>query len=118
MSYRIVFATSFRRSVKRLEKRFGHVKDDVRVAIQQLLQDPRRGVVIPGGSGARKHRMLNTDLGKGKSGGYRLIYCVEDQPTPTIYLLLLYAKSDRDDVTRRELEQLLDALVSEMEEQG
>jgi hypothetical protein len=40
---------------------------------------------------------------------------VEDQPMPTIYLLLLYAKSDQEDVTQRELQQLLDELAAEME---
>ena len=74
---------------------------------------PKLGVVIPGGSGVRKLRIRNTDLSKGKSGGYRLLYCVEDQPVPTIYVLLLYAKSGREDVTRRELKQLLDEMAAE-----
>jgi len=116
MDYQVVLTTSFRHSIKRLEKRFRHVKDDVRTAIRQLQQNPRQGTVIPGGFGARKVRVLNTDLGKGKSGGYRLIYYVEDLPTPIIYLLLLYAKSDRDDVTRSELKRLLDELINEMRE--
>jgi len=117
MSYSIVLTRSFKKSIKRLKKRFRHVKDDVRVAIQVLLQSPQLGVVIPGSSGIRKLRVRNTDLPKGKSSGYRLLYYVEDQPTPTIYLLLLYAKSDREDVTRRELQQLLDELADEIEEE-
>ena len=116
MSYNIVLTRSFKHSVKRLQKRFRHVKGDVRVAIQVLLQTPRFGVVIPGGSGVRKLRVRNTDLGKGKRGGYRLLYCVEDQPVSTIYLLLLYAKSDREDITRQGLKQLLDELAGEMVE--
>ncbi|MBC8449015.1 MAG: type II toxin-antitoxin system RelE/ParE family toxin [Chloroflexi bacterium] len=116
MSYNVIPARSFKHSVKRLQKRFPHVKDDVRVAIQVLLQAPRLGVVVPGGSGVHKLRVRNTDLGKGKSGGYRLLYYVEDQPVPIIYLLLLYAKSDREDVTRQELKQLLDELGEEMGE--
>jgi len=35
------------------------------------------------------------------------------EPVPTIYLLLLYPKSDREDVTRQELKQLLDELADE-----
>jgi mRNA-degrading endonuclease RelE of RelBE toxin-antitoxin system len=116
MNYSVVLTRSFKRSVKRLEKRFRHVKDDVRIAIQVLLQSPKLGVVIPGASGIRKVRVRNTDLPKGKSGGYRLLYYVGDQPAPTIHLLLLYAKSDREDVTRRELQQLLDELAAEMGE--
>lgn len=114
MSYSVVLTRSFQHSVKQLEKRFRRVKDDVRVAIQVLLQTPRLGVIIPGSSGVRKLRVRNADLGKGKRGGYRLLYYVEDQPIPTIYLLLLYAKSDREGVTRRELKQLLDELADEM----
>ncbi len=116
MSYNLVLTPSFKHSVRKLKKRFRRVKDDVGVAIQVLLQAPRLGVVIPGGSGVRKLRVRNTDLSKGKRGGYRLLYYVEDQPVPTIYLLLLYAKSDREDVTRRELKQLLDELADEMGE--
>ena len=116
MSYRVVLAASFKHSVKRLKKRFRHAKEDVREAVRQLLRNPMQGAVIPGGYGVRKLRVCNTDLKKGKSGGYRLLYYVEGQPTPTIYLLMLYFKSDRDDVTRRELKQLLDELADEIEE--
>lgn len=116
MNYSVVLTRSFKRSVKRLDKRFRHVKNDVHIAIQVLLQSPRLGVVIPGASGIRKLRVRNTDLPKGKSGGYRLLYYVEDQPMPTIYLLLLYAKSDQEDVTQRELQQLLDELATEIED--
>jgi mRNA-degrading endonuclease RelE of RelBE toxin-antitoxin system len=117
MDYRIVYATSFKRSIRRLERRFRHVRDDVREAIKELLENPRRGAVIPRGSGARKHRVASTDLQKGKSGGYRLIYLVEDQPAPLIYLLLLYSKSDQSDITHYELRLLLRELESEMNEE-
>lgn len=36
---------------------------------------------------------------------------VESQLVPTVHLLLLYAKSDRDDVTMRELKRLLRGLA-------
>ena len=116
MSYNVVLAPSFKHSIRKLQKRFRHVKNDVGVAVRVLLQTPRLGVVIPGGSGVRKLRVRNTDLSKGKRGGYRLLYYVEDEPAPTIYLLLLYAKSDREDITRQELKQLLDKLADEMGE--
>ena len=113
MSYKVVLAPSFKRSVKKLKKRYRHVKDDARAAIHVLLQTPKLGVVIPGGSGIRKLRVRNTDLRKGKSGGYRLLYYVVDEPNATIYLLLLYAKSDRANVTRRELRAFLNELGDE-----
>jgi mRNA-degrading endonuclease RelE of RelBE toxin-antitoxin system len=106
MSYRVVLSPSFKRSIARL-KRFRHVKDDVRDAVRTLLERPELGAVIPGGGGARKLRVRNSDISKGKSGGYRLIYYVETSPVPTIYLLLMYSKLDKDDVTRQELEDLI-----------
>ncbi len=111
MSYKVILTRSFKSSVERLVKRFPHVKEDVRIAIQTLIQTPRLGVVIPGGEGVRKLRVRNTDLSKGKSSGYRLLYYIEDQPEQTLYLLLLYAKSDQADTTRHELQQLLDELA-------
>lgn len=87
----------------------------MRVAIHTLQQEPRLGVVIPGGSGVRKLRVRNSDLRKGKSGGYRLLYLLAERSEPTIYLIFMYPKSDREDVTRGELHDLLREIESELE---
>ncbi len=113
MSYKVVLTHSFKQSVKRLGKRFRRVKDDVSAALEALEHMPQLGAQIPGGEEVRKLRVANSDLTKGKSGGYRLLYKLADQPEPTLYLLLLYAKSDREDVAKDELRQLLDDLASE-----
>lgn len=109
-SYKVVLTDSFKRSIKRLKKRYRHVKDDVRLAIKALLVTPELGVQIS--FEARKLRVRNSDLKKGKSGGYRLLYFVSEPPEPTIYLLLLYAKSDQENVTQRELQRLLEEIES------
>ena len=114
MSYEVVFSQSFRQSVKRLRKRFRHVKDDTNLAIKVLIQNPRLGTMIPSSSGVRKLRVKNSDLTKGKSGGYRLLYHVQDEPVPTLRLLLMYAKSDKESVTHQELHQLLNELDGEI----
>lgn len=72
MSYRLVLTASFKRSVRRLKKRFKHVKSDVSVAVRVLLETPKLGVVIPGESGARKLRVRNSDLARGKSIALRM----------------------------------------------
>ncbi len=113
MSYKVILTHSFKQSVKRLGKRFRHVKEDVRTAVEALERTPQLGVQIPDGSEVRKLRVANSDLAKGKSGGYRLLYKLTDQPEPMLYLLLLYAKSDQEDVTKDELRQLLDDLTQE-----
>ena len=115
-SYKIRLARSFNRSVKKLERRFRHVKDDVHTAISLIKKAPKTGVVIPGSSGMRKLRIPNRDQQRGKSGGYRLIYYVRDQPTPTIYLLYLYSKSHQQDLTTHEIKQLIDELANTLVE--
>ena len=110
MRYEVVYGQSFGPCVRQLEKRFSHVRDDVRVGIKAILQDSRIGVVIPKDYGARKLRLLSTDIKKGKRGGFRLIYLTEDLPEPRIYLLILYAKPDKGDVSRDELRRLVGEL--------
>ena len=112
MSYSVAFSDSFRRSIKQLKKRYRHVQDDVRVAIRVLLANSKLGAAIPGGNGIRKLRLRNSDLQTGKSGGYRLLYFVEDE-TSTLYMLLLYAKSDRENVLVNELQELINEVFGE-----
>ena len=110
MPYKIVLTDSFKRSLKRLQKRYPQAKADVKEAVGSLLQNPQAGVIIPRGSGVRKLRVRNSNLQRGKSGGYRLLYFSSETPEPAIYLLLLYAKSDQADVSLSELSALLDDL--------
>jgi len=112
MRYEIVFGRTFKENVRRLERRFPHVKADVSAGIRVLQDSPRVGAVIPRGRGARKLRLLSSDLRTGKPGGYRLVYLVEDQPSPCIYLLLLYAKPDRETASTADIERLLAEIAS------
>jgi hypothetical protein len=61
-----------------------------------LAADPLAGDVIPGTGGVRKLRFAAS--GRGKSGGYGVIYYVlnEDQP---ILALLIYGKGERVDMS-------------------
>jgi len=116
MSYKVVFPSFFKKySIKYLEKRFPNVKDDLRLALRQLIQYPKLGVVIPKGQGTRKLRIRNSDSKKGKRSGYRLIYYLVHEPEPIIYPLIMYNKSDKDDITNRELTKLLDNLAKELD---
>jgi len=50
-------------------------------------------------------RVRNSNIQKGKSAGYRLIYQV-DSPT-NIVLLTIYSKSDREDIGANEIRDIL-----------
>lgn len=107
MSYDVVPAESFQACVKQLKKRYQSIGEDLKVAIRSLQTDPTIGNVIPNGEGARKLRVRNSSANKGKSGGFRLIYLVQEVPRQRIVLLLVYSKSDQADVDLTELRRLI-----------
>ena len=81
--------------------------------IATLAANPAAGVDIPGTGGARKVRFAGR--GKGKSGGYRVITFYSGPSVP-VFLLNVFAKGDRVDISqaeRNELRQVLADLASD-----
>ncbi len=72
-------------------------------AITMIAGNPECGDLIPGGGGIRKVRFAVG--GQGKSGGVRIIYYFHDQAVP-IFLLTVFAKNERSNLARAELNQL------------
>ncbi len=68
-----------------------------------LASEPDAGDVIPGSGGCRKWRWRAP--GRGKRGGYRVIYFLRNA-AGVIVLVLLYAKNERDTVDPALLRQL------------
>lgn len=94
-------------SDKELEKT---IKDDI-------LEDPTRGSVVAGTGGVRKFRVSDKGRNKGKRGGFRVIYF--DLPKhETTYLLLLYNKDVKDDLTsdeKKALKKIVEGIKNEYE---
>jgi len=65
-----------------------------------LIADPKAGDRISGSGGLRKIRWAAK--GRGKRGGVRIIY-YHISTRARIYLLVIYAKSEKDDLTSAEL---------------
>ena len=86
MAYRFVFSNKFDRQIKALAKRNPQLRSDLAVFLKDF--DADRHPVIPGGGGARKARMKVS--GRGKSGGYRVIYFVHVEDR--VWLLNVYDK--------------------------
>jgi mRNA-degrading endonuclease RelE of RelBE toxin-antitoxin system len=74
-----------------------------------LLFRPELGSVIPGSGGLRKIRWAAQ--GRGKRGGIRVIYYWHE-PCDPFYLLYVYRKNERDDITTQQL-RVLSRLVRE-----
>lgn len=68
--------------------------------VTMVAADPDIGTVIPGGGGIRKFRYASHE-GKGKRGGARVIYLAVTAKGKA-WLLDIYAKGEKEDLTKAE----------------
>ncbi len=71
-------------------------EDDRNAFVDFIATNPDAGDVIPDTGGLRKIRWGRPNTGKG--GGVRIIYFYHDDSMP-LYLLLIYAKAERENWT-------------------
>ena len=86
-------------------------ENDGQELIDYLAEHPEAGIIMPGTGGIRKLRWART--GMGKRGGVRIIYYYHNEQIP-IYLLTLYSKGVKDDLTsseRRALREFVQTLI-------
>lgn len=96
--------------IRRSEKLL--TEEERRDIVDYLAAHPKAGDIMEGTGGVRKLRWGRQ--GRGKSGGVRVIYYVHSELMP-LYLLTLFAKNERANLTRaerNELAGLVDILVS------
>ncbi len=89
---------------KKQAKRLGLSENELKAIEDEVAQNPDAGDVVPGLKGARKIRVAFGN--KGKRGGGRAIYVVllsED----TTYMILIYAKSEREDLSKEDKEAVI-----------
>ncbi|MCB1048199.1 MAG: hypothetical protein KDC10_13470 [Calditrichaeota bacterium] len=92
---RFVETPVFTRRLKAMMK-----DDDYRALQIALLLAPERGKLIQDSGGLRKFRWSGS--GRGKRGGVRVIYCwAQDQQT--VYLLLIYARNEQEELSASQL---------------
>jgi hypothetical protein len=104
MSFKILLSDTFQRDFKQLAKRYASLKSDLLNLIESLENNPTQGT--PLGNNLFKIRIAITSTGKGKSGGARIISLVKvvDQE---VFLITIYAKSERESISKEDLEKLI-----------
>ena len=107
MSYQIETIRPFDKAIKRLAKKYRRIKQDLRVLISMLSTDPFAGVAIPGfAQQVWKIRVASRDIRGGKRGGYRVIYAISKE-AEMVYLMYIYPKSKKANISAKEIETLL-----------
>ena len=86
-------------------KKYASLKNELARLISELKENPEQGTAI--GQSCYKIRISIASKGKGKSGGGRIITNVVIIEK-TVYLLSIYDKSERENLSDKELKQLLD----------
>jgi hypothetical protein len=99
MSYNVKSIAVFEKQAKRLIKKYASLRKELLELVQELKENPEQGTAI--GKGCFKIRISIASKGKGKSGGARVI---------TVYLLSIYDKSEKENLSDKELTELLKAI--------
>lgn len=104
MSYNVLPIPPFDRQLKRLSKKYPSLKEEYLNLINSLETNPEQGTNL--GNNCYKIRLAIASKGKGKSGGARVItnFVIADA---TVYLLSIYDKSEKENLTDKELHELL-----------
>lgn len=104
MSYNLIVTPAFERDSKPLLKKHKSLKTDLAGLFKSLENKPTQGK--PLGKDCYKIRLAITSKGKGKSGGARVITCVKII-SEKVFLLTIYDKSEKEDISDKELNELL-----------
>jgi len=104
MSYKVAAIGNFRKEAKRLIKKYPSLQKEIAALGEQLSLYPALGTPI--GKGCYKIRLSIASKGQGKSGSARIITHVCVSGT-TVYLLSIYDKSAKANISDAELKELL-----------
>jgi hypothetical protein len=111
MPSRPAFWPHLERELERLKRKYAHIEDDLIEALGAIDSPNVRKDPVPGYHGRLwKLRIRSRDMRRGAQGGFRLYLYVEHNAPPhppTWYPVALYAKTERDDLSKDELRSVL-----------
>ena len=99
MSLKIVPTPQFKKSVKKLYKKYKLLTKDLKELEKELNKNSHSGVGIA--HNCFKIRVRNSSVPTGKSGGFRVIYFLKTEKK--IYLLEIFSKSDMESIDENKL---------------
>ena len=102
----VFFTPEFKRNLRQLAKKYRRIKTDLQPLLDELGQRQTPGDQIPGVKyEVFKVRVRNSDSGKGKRGGYRVIY--QRTSEATTILITIYSKTEQEDIAANDIRQII-----------
>jgi mRNA-degrading endonuclease RelE of RelBE toxin-antitoxin system len=107
MTYQVKTLPEFDKELKKLVKKYPSLKEDVLKLAESLAAEPTQGTPIF--KNCYKIRLAIKSKGKGKSGGARVItnFVIHED---SVFLLTIYDKSEKENVTDAYIKALLDSI--------
>jgi mRNA-degrading endonuclease RelE of RelBE toxin-antitoxin system len=108
----IALTPRFKKDLRDLAKRYRSIRTDLQSLIEQLQAGETPGDQVTGIQyQIFKVRLKNSNIQKGKSGGYRVIYYLKTDTK--IILTTIYSKSDLSDVSNA----IIEAAIAQYEQE-
>jgi mRNA-degrading endonuclease RelE of RelBE toxin-antitoxin system len=102
----------FKKDINQLAKRYRSIRKDLDSVIEKLQAGEVIGDRIAGLSyQIFKVRLKNSDIQKGKSAGYRVIFYLKTDTE--IILVTIYSKSDLSDIQNQVIEEIIQMFESD-----
>jgi mRNA-degrading endonuclease RelE of RelBE toxin-antitoxin system len=111
---RVLFTAEFKRKAKPLSKKYHTLKDNIDNLGLRLVENPFSGESY--GSNLYKIRLADESKGKGKSGGFRVMYylAIQNKDTIDILLITIFDKAEADTIKKKDAESLLQKVLAEL----
>jgi mRNA-degrading endonuclease RelE of RelBE toxin-antitoxin system len=114
---KVIPSSRIAKDIKKLRKKYDSVERDIEPLIKVLELGETPGDRISGNRyPVYKVRIKNSNNRRGKSGGYRIIYYTV---TPeAIVLITIYSKSEQENISDREIEDIIEQYEQEVEQKS
>ena len=100
------FTDKFKRNLRILAKKYRNIRRDIQPVIKKLESGELPGDIVPGvGYTIFKLRIKNSNIQKGKSGGYRVIYYVKTKTQ--VILITIYSTSEHENIAASEIRDII-----------
>ena len=105
---KVEFTPEFKRNLRSLAKKYRRIRSDIQPVIEQIQHGDFLGDQIPktGEHTLFKIRVKNSDIRKGKSAGYRIVYYVKSETK--IILITIYSKTEQADISPAQIRRIVE----------